>query len=97
MKNLIIRTAVLVILWVNMILAHKGLSPLPIDEAGATELTSDILAAAATLWAWWKNNNVTKAARAGQLVTDEIKSENVVGNCEVDFTEDDLLDDIEQE
>lgn len=96
MKNLIVRTVVLVVLWINMILAHKGLSPLPIDEGGATELVSDILAGLATVWAWWKNNNVTKAAREGQKVTDELKSENVTGNYEEEYTEDDLLDDIEQ-
>ena len=97
MKNLIIRTAVLVIFWINMILVNKGMSPLPIDESGVTEIISDILAGLATAWAWWKNNNITKAAQEGQLVINEIKSENVVGNCEADDTEDDILDDVEQE
>ena len=98
MRNLIIRTAVVVILWVNMLLSHKGLSPLPIDEAGATQLVSDILAGLGTIWVWWKNNNVTNAAQEGQKITDELKCENIAANLEGEYTyEEDLLDDLEQE
>lgn len=77
-RNLIIRTGVTVILWANMILAHKGLSPLPIDENGATELMSDALAGLSTIWVWWKDNNVTKKARAKKQVIATLEHEGEI-------------------
>lgn len=32
-----------------------------------------VLAVAAYVWGWWKNNNVTEAAKEAQKVIDEIK------------------------
>ena len=77
-RNLIIRTLVLVIVWINMIFVNKGLSPLPIDENGATELISEALAALATLWAWWKDNDVTKKARAKKEVIATLEHEGEI-------------------
>lgn len=77
-RNLIIRTLVLVIVWINMILVNKGISPLPIDENGATELISEALAALATLWAWWKDNDVTKKARAKKEVIATLEHEGEI-------------------
>ncbi|MCO7120356.1 phage holin [Ihubacter massiliensis] len=77
-RNLIIRTLVLVIVWINMVLVNRGLSPLPIDENGATELISEALAALATLWAWWKDNDVTKKARAKKEVIATLEHEGEI-------------------
>ena len=77
-RNLIIRTGVTVVLWAKMVLAHKGMSPLPIDENGATELISEALAALATLWAWWKDNDVTKKARAKKEVIATLEHEGEI-------------------
>ncbi len=77
-RNLIIRTLVLVVVWINMILVNKGLSPLPIDENGATELISEALAALATLWAWWKDNDVTRKARAKKEVIATLEHEGEI-------------------
>ena len=77
-RNLIIRTLVLVVVWINMILVNKGLSPLPIDENGATELISEALAALATLWAWWKDNDVTRKARAKKDVIATLEHEGEI-------------------
>ncbi|MCU7381064.1 phage holin [Clostridiales Family XIII bacterium ASD5510] len=77
-RNLIIRTLVLVIVWINMILVNKGISPLPIDENGATELISEAMAALATLWAWWKDNDVTKKARAKKEVIATLEHEGEI-------------------
>ena len=74
MKNLIIRTAVLVILWVNMILASRGLSPLPFDEAQTTEIVSGVLAGMATIWAWWKNNSFTRGAIEADAYLQELRN-----------------------
>lgn len=77
-RNLIIRTLVLVIVWINMVLVNKGISPLPIDENGATELISEALAALATLWAWWKDNDVTRKARAKKEVMATLEHEGEI-------------------
>lgn len=77
-RNLIIRTGVTVVLWANMVLTHKGLSPLPIDESGATELISDALAAISTIWVWWKDNDVTKKARAKKEVIATLEHEGEI-------------------
>ena len=77
-RNLIIRTLVLVIVWINMILVNKGISPLPIDENGATELISDALAGLSTIWVWWKDNNVTKRARAKKQVIATLEHEGEI-------------------
>lgn len=34
-----------------------------------------VLALAAYIWSWWKNNNVTEAATAAQSVLDKLKAE----------------------
>lgn len=77
-KNLIIRTSILVVLWVNMILTQNGMNPLPIDESGATELISQALAAISTAWVWWKDNNVTKKARAKKEAVSALEHEGEI-------------------
>lgn len=63
-KETIVRTAVLVFALINQALAIRGKSPLPFSEKEAGQAVSMVLTAAASLWAWWKNNSFTQAAIA---------------------------------
>ena len=73
----LIRTLVLVIALVNQILVASGYSPLPIEEESLEALLSSLFATGASLWAWWSNNSVTAAAKAGDSVKNAIKSGNL--------------------
>lgn len=70
----ILRGIFMVILAVNATLVAKGVSPL--DNTVLTEVLSYILGAVAVIWTWWKNNNITDAAIAGQYVVETLKSLN---------------------
>lgn len=61
-KETIIRTVLLVVTLVNMGLTAFGKNPLPFAEEDIYTFVSFILTAAASIWAWWKNNSFTKAA-----------------------------------
>ena len=39
-----------------------GINPLPWSEDEAYTITSTIVTAAASIWAWWKNNSITPEA-----------------------------------
>lgn len=58
-KMMIVRTVVLLLAWLNQYLVIKGNSPLPISD---TEITA-FITFAASMWAWWKNNDVRFKAR----------------------------------
>lgn len=58
----------------NVALQAIGWSPLPVDESQVYAAVSAILAVVATLYAWWKNNNITEAAQDAQKVLDELKA-----------------------
>lgn len=68
-KDTIIRTIVLLVALINQVLVGMGKNTLPFEEEELTCLASSTLTAAASLWAWWKNNSFTKAA----VEADEIK------------------------
>ena len=61
-KETILRTAVLVLTLLNQILTALGKNPLPFSDEAIYEGLSAVFTAAASLWAWWKNNSFTKAA-----------------------------------
>ena len=61
-KGTIVRTAVLAFALINQILAASGKSPLPFSDEEAGQAVSTAITAAASLWAWWKNNSFTQAA-----------------------------------
>jgi len=61
-KGTIIRTALLLLALVNQVLTICGVSPLPVEDEQLTEILSLLFTAGSSLWAWWKNNSVTKAA-----------------------------------
>ncbi|GEQ04584.1 phage holin [Staphylococcus gallinarum] len=66
----IVRTILLIIAWVNQILAIKHISPIPVDEVTISTLITGIV----SLVAWWKNNNFTHAAKKGQQKIHEVKA-----------------------
>lgn len=57
----------------NYVLAAKGMNPIPFSEEEVYEGVSSIVMTIAILWAWWKNNNMTKAAQEAQVVLEEAK------------------------
>ena len=63
-KSTIVRTAVLAFALLNQILTISGKSPLPISDEEVGQAVSTAVTAAASLWAWWKNNSFTQAAIA---------------------------------
>ncbi len=69
----IIRTIVLVIALVNQVLTALGINPLPWSEEQVYTALSAVATAAASAWAWWKNNSFTKAAIKADTYKDSIK------------------------
>lgn len=92
-KSAIIRLIVMAVLMVNMVLTLAGKNPMPFDEAELTEWLAVAAAGLSTLWSWWKNNNVTAAAREAQNTLKAIK-EDGDGS---DFAVDGELEGIEEE
>ena len=61
-KGTITRTACLILAIINSGLAIFGKSPLPIESETVTEIISFIFTTAASLVAWWKDNDITQKA-----------------------------------
>jgi len=68
-KETIVRTIILVVTWVNMLLANHGLEAIPVLS---DELVATGLAGIATVWAWFKNNYLT--LKKGKVQHDVLKS-----------------------
>ena len=49
----LVRTILLILAWVNQILAMNHISPIPVDEMTISTVITGII----SLIAWWKNNN----------------------------------------
>lgn len=64
----IVRTVVLAFALVNQVLTISNHNPLPFTNEEVGQAASTALTAAASLWAWWKNNSFTQAA----IAADEI-------------------------
>ena len=69
----IVTVAVQIFLLVQSILTAAGKNPIPLDETTLSEVLTYSLTAAWSVWAWWRNNNMTSAAVKGQLVTNREK------------------------
>lgn len=72
-KVTIVRTAVLVFALVNQVLTISGYNPLPFTDEQFKEGFSMVLTAAASVWAWWKNNSFTQAALEADEKLHELK------------------------
>lgn len=73
-KGLIFRTVVLVYALINNVLVMSGISALPFTEGQVEIAISNILTVLATLWAWYKNNSITKEAKIADGYLKEMKS-----------------------
>lgn len=69
----IARTAVLAAALLNQVLVLFGINPLPFSDNEVYETVSFVCAAAASLWAWWKNNSFTQSAIKADEYLEEIK------------------------
>lgn len=76
----IIRLIITAVLMVNAALTAKGMNPIPFDETAFTEWATYIVTGLSTIWAWWKNNNVTKTAQEAQAYLDAIKNDEEENN-----------------
>lgn len=70
----IVRTVVLVLVLINQILTALGKNPLPFSEDAMYEGISAVFTAAASLWAWWKNNSFTRGAIEADAYLQELRS-----------------------
>lgn len=73
----IVRLLVALLLVVNFFLMQNGMTPLEIDEALLTEVVSGIAALAGIVWTWYKNNSVTKEARAADGALKTLKNKPI--------------------
>ena len=76
MKQAIIRLVVLIILLINQTLVTLGWSPLPFSEEQIYEAISSVATVAMAVWAWWKNNSVTKEAQEADVILRKMKEVN---------------------
>lgn len=70
----IVRTIATAIGGLNVLLSIWGVSPLPFGEDAVYMSLSAIVEAVFVIWAWWKNNSFTDAAKEGDKVLKAIKS-----------------------
>ena len=74
LSKAIINLIVMAVLTINAGLTAKGINPIPFDESAVTEVLTYIASAAAAIWAWWKNNNITKNAQYAQKALNVLKT-----------------------
>lgn len=72
-QSAIVRLVVLVILIINQTLITLGYEPLPFSDEQIYEAVSIVALVVITIYSWWKNNNVTDVALAGQAEIERIK------------------------
>ena len=73
-KETIIRTIVLIVALINQALTLSGKNPLPFEDDEIVNVLSYAFTAAASLWAWWKNNSFTQNAIKADKVLDALNS-----------------------
>lgn len=72
-----IRLLVAAILMLNGVLTAKGLNPIPFDETTFSDVALQVATGLSVLWLWWKDNNVTKRARAQKELSNKIATGEV--------------------
>jgi SPP1 family holin len=70
-KGMIIRTVILFAAWFNQYLVVQGYNPLPFDDAGIEMGVSTLFTFGASVWTWWKNNDVTRKARQAAVLAEQ--------------------------
>jgi len=72
-----IRLIVTAVLLINAYLTSKGINPIPFDESAVTEVLTQVAAGISCVWAWWKDNNMTKSAQEKKTVAEAVISGEV--------------------
>lgn len=57
----------------NIVLIEFGKNPLPFTQDQVSVGISSVISVLGIFWAWWKNNNMTRAAQSLQETLDELK------------------------
>ena len=73
MKQAIVRLVVLVLLLVNQMLITIGWNPLPFSEEQIFTGVSSVATVGVSVWAWWKNNSLTKEAQESDAYMKKLK------------------------
>ena len=69
----IVRLIVAILPMINIILVYFGKSPLPFSEDEVNVALSAAVEFLGILWAWWKNNNMTKEAQVAHNILNDFK------------------------
>ena len=72
-KDTIIRTAVLLVALINQVLTVFNINPLPFSNEEVYAFVSTLVTVIASIWAWWKNNSITKNAIEADKYLKELK------------------------
>ena len=73
-KGTLTRTVLLWLAILNQILTALNINPLPLDDNTVSTVITTVFA----LWAWWKNNDFTHAAKKGTELTKSLKNGDAV-------------------
>lgn len=97
LSKAIIRLLVTFVLVLNAGLTAKGLNPIPFDESAVTDVLTQLFAAGSIVWSWWKNNNVTKKARAQKEISNKLKTGEVALTDATEVEDDEPVADLDTE
>lgn len=92
-----IRLLVAAILMLNSVLTAKGLNPIPFDETAFSDIALQIATGLSVLWVWWKDNNVTKKARAQKELSKKLKTGEVALTQATEVEDDEPVADLDTE
>lgn len=93
----IIRLLVTFVLVLNAGLTAKGLNPIPFDESAVTDVLTQLFAAGSIVWSWWKDNNVTKKARAQKEISNKLKTGEIALTQATEVEDDEPVADLDTE
>lgn len=62
-------------------LSIAGVAALPFTTDQVSTAITGVIAVVSSVWAWWRNNNMTGAAVQGQQVVDAVKLAQSTGNA----------------
>lgn len=97
LSKAIIRLLVTFVLVLNAGLTAKGLNPIPFDESAVTDVLTQLFAAGSIVWSWWKDNNVTKKARAQKEISNKLKTGEIALTQATEVEDDELVADLDTE
>lgn len=97
LSKAIIRLLVTFVLVLNAGLTAKGLNPIPFDESAVTDVLTQLFAAGSIVWSWWKNNNITKKARAQKEISNKLKTGEIALTQATEVEDDEPVADLDTE